>query len=109
MPFPPPDELTDENLAWLDLKSIELPLIVRSRKEGDSFQPFGQHGHSQKISDFMVNQKIPQRVRKDWPLVCSGNEILWVTGYRPAHSHQVTEETEFAVRLSLERVDRNGD
>ena len=33
-----------------------------------------------KISDFMINQKIPQRARAGWPLVCYGDEIVWVTG-----------------------------
>jgi tRNA(Ile)-lysidine synthase len=108
IPFPPAGEMDDKNLAWLDLNSFEKPLIVRPRREGDSFQPFGLKGHSQKISDFMVNQKIPFRARKDWPLVCSGDEILWVAGCRSAHPHQVTEETEFAVRFSLRRSDNDG-
>lgn len=108
IPFPLSGQLTDENLAWLDLKNVELPLIVRSRREGDKFQPYGLEGHTQKLSEYMINQKIPRRARKDWPLVCSGDEILWVAGYRPAHSHQVTEVTEFAVRLSLRRSDGSG-
>lgn len=108
IPLPLSGEFTDKNLAWLDLKSFEQPLIVRPRREGDSFEPFGLQGHSQKISDFMVNQKIPFRARRDWPLVCSGDEILWVAGCRSAHAHQVTEETEYAVRLSLRRSNNDG-
>jgi tRNA(Ile)-lysidine synthase len=108
MQLPPTGEMADKNLAWLDLNRIELPMIVRGRREGDKFQPYGLDGHTQKLSDFMINEKIPRRARKEWPLVCSGEEILWVAGYRPAHSHQVTEMTKYAVRLSLQRIDRSG-
>ncbi|MBK5107329.1 MAG: tRNA lysidine(34) synthetase TilS [Anaerolineales bacterium] len=103
--FPSPDEQTGENQGWLDLAGIQLPLSVRARREGDRFSPFGMEGHSQKLSDFMINEKIPRRARKGWPLVCSGDEILWVAGFRSAHSHEVTRKTEAAVQLTLSHSD----
>jgi len=75
--------------------------VVRPRKDGDRFQPFGMNGHSQKLSDFMINQKIPRRARKAWPLVCSGEVIVWVPGYRPAHSFELTQMTKAALTLIL--------
>ena len=90
---------------WLDLAGIQLPLIVRARREGDRFRPFGMQGHSQKLSDLMINEKIPRRARKGWPVVSSGDEILWVVGFRPARSHEVTRKTIAAVQLTLSRSD----
>ena len=58
------------------------PLIVRARRPGDRFQPFGMDGHTVKLSDFMINHKIPVTDRKRWPLLVGGDTVLWVCGYR---------------------------
>jgi tRNA(Ile)-lysidine synthase len=97
--------MQDNNQVWMDLERIEQPLIIRSRKDGDRFHPFGMEGHSQKLSDFMINQKIPRRARNRWPLVCSGEVIVWVPGYRLAHSFELTQLTKEAVSLTLRRID----
>lgn len=57
-------------------------LKIRARHPGDRFQPLGMGGHTVKLSDFMINQKIPVTERDRWPLVVSGGTILWVCGYR---------------------------
>jgi tRNA(Ile)-lysidine synthase len=105
--YPLQDAAFDSDQAWLDLERIELPLLVRARLDGDRFRPFGMDGHSQKLSDFMINQKIPHRARKGWPLVCSGDEIIWVAGCRPAHSFEISGQTKTALKLDLRRTDAN--
>jgi tRNA(Ile)-lysidine synthase len=100
-------DMQDDNQVWLDLERIDQPLVVRPRKDGDRFKPFGMEGHSQKLSDFMINQKIPRRARNRWPLVCSGDTIVWVPGYRPAHSFELTQTTKEAVALTLRRIDEH--
>jgi tRNA(Ile)-lysidine synthase len=57
-------------------------LKIRTRRPGDRFQPLGMGGHTVKLSDFMINQKIPVSDRDRWPLVVSGEAVLWVCGYR---------------------------
>jgi tRNA(Ile)-lysidine synthase len=76
--------------AWLDGEKIAGSLKLRTRRPGDRFAPLGMDGHSQKLSDFMVNEKIPQRLRDCWPLLCSGEMVLWVPGCRPAHACRLT-------------------
>ena len=49
--------------AYLDHDAVDLPLSVRCRQPGDRFQPLGM-GHT-RVSDFMINEKIPQRARSD--------------------------------------------
>jgi tRNA(Ile)-lysidine synthase len=95
----------DINQAWLDAERIHLPLLVRARVDGDRFEPYGMEGHSQKLSDFMINEKIPQRARMRWPLVCSGDQIVWVAGHRQAQSFQVTGKTTEVLKLILRRSD----
>ena len=89
--------------VWLDAKDLSKPLKLRIRHQGDQFAPFGLDGHSQKLSDFLVNVKMPQRARDNWPLLCVGDEIIWVPGYRPAHSYRLTESTKNVLYFSFLR------
>lgn len=89
--------------VWLDVKDLSKPLKLRIRRQGDQFAPLGLDGHSQKLSDFFVNVKMPQRARENWPLLCAGDEIIWVPGYRPAHSFRLTEATKNVLYFSLSR------
>lgn len=94
---------TDEDpfQAWLDGENIRGPLLVRPRLPGDRFQPHGMGGHSVKISDFMINIKLPRRARSAWPLVCSAGQIIWVPGFRIAHPFRVNGTTSRIVILRL--------
>ncbi|CAG0979770.1 bifunctional protein TilS/HprT [Anaerolineales bacterium] len=89
--------------VWLDAKELTRPLKLRVRRPGDQFAPFGLDGHTQKLSDFFVNVKMPQRARDNWPLLCAGDEIIWVPGYRPAHEHRLTESTRSVLYFSFLR------
>jgi tRNA(Ile)-lysidine synthase len=87
--------------AWVDADDLELPLIVRSRLAGDCIQPIGMNGHSVKVSDLMINLKLPRRARRTWPLVCSGDRILWVPGCRLSQGAQVSANSRSVLHLSL--------
>ncbi len=97
-------ENRDPYRAWLDLGDMgtgEASLILRTRSDGDQFQPLGMGGQSAKLSHFMLNQKMPRRARAGWPLVCVGDEIAWVPGYRIGHGYRVWRETSGVYYLHL--------
>ena len=89
--------------VWLDAKGISDALELRVRQEGDRFEPLGMNGKTMKISDFFINVKLPQRARDRWPLLCMGEKVVWVPGYRPAHSFRLTDSTRQALYFSLTR------
>jgi tRNA(Ile)-lysidine synthase len=89
--------------AWLDADRLTEPLALRARRPGDRFEPLGLDGHSQKLSDFFVNEKLPQRARARWPLLCMGDTVVWVPGYRPAHSYRLTSGTRNALHVAVRR------
>lgn len=97
----PEKEKKDPWQAWLAADDLSYPLTVRGRKAGDRFQPLGLNGHSQKLSDFLINQKIPEKARDAWPLVTWEDEILWVAGIRPCHAYRLqgTEAEVLHLRL----------
>jgi tRNA(Ile)-lysidine synthase len=89
--------------AWVDANGISDALELRVRQDGDRFEPLGMDGHEVKISDFFINVKLPQRARDRWPLLCVGEKVVWVPGYRPAHPFRLTESTRQALYFSMAR------
>jgi tRNA(Ile)-lysidine synthase len=92
--------------AWLSIDTENVEILLRTRCVGDRFQPLGMAGRSMKLSDFMINEKMPVRARKHWPLVCLGADIIWVPGYRLAHPHRITGESRKILYLRLENTKR---
>jgi tRNA(Ile)-lysidine synthase len=89
------------NEVWLDADRLNFPLVVRGWQEGGRWRPLGMKGHSQKLSDFFINEKVLEHLRGIWPLVCSGDKVIWVAGLRPAESVKVRGETKRILRLRL--------
>lgn len=87
--------------VWIDASTLPQKLEVRTRRAGDRFKPLGMDGHSMKLSDFFINEKLPQRLRDGWPLLCSGDTVIWVPGYRLAHPFALKEETQKVLYLTL--------
>ena len=84
----------------LDADRVKLPLAVRPRRAGDSFHPLG-FGRTKKIQDLFVDLKVPRDERDSVPLVTSGDDILWVAGFRADDRFKVTEHTKKFLRLGI--------
>ncbi len=93
-------------LAAIDESSVSTPLSVRTRVPGDRIQPLGLEGTT-KVSDIMINNSIPDLARARWPIVVSGDEVVWVAGIRMSHLFRLTEETSrvTVIRLSPPQED----
>ncbi|MBL8056009.1 MAG: tRNA lysidine(34) synthetase TilS [Anaerolineales bacterium] len=91
--------------AYVDAERLPAePLELRGRRPGDRFQPLGLGGHSTKLADFLINNRIEAGLRDRWPLAAAGGQIVWVAGLRLDERCKVTEQTRRVVRLSLRRV-----
>jgi tRNA(Ile)-lysidine synthase len=64
-------------------------------------QPLGLGGHSQKLSDFFVNEKVPARARARWPLLCAGETVVWVPGHRLAEPFKLEPKSREIARFCL--------
>jgi tRNA(Ile)-lysidine synthase len=56
------------------------------------------------VKDLYINLKIPRRARLHWPLVCAGDQVTWVVGYRIAHPFRITEATKRMLHLEIKRL-----
>ena len=96
---------TDNWSAWLDADRLPTDcLVIRPRCPGDVFSPLGMGGQSIKVQDFFTNVKIPRRARAQWPLVCAGEQIVWVAGHRIGHPFRITEKTRHILLLEIKRL-----
>ena len=77
-------------------------LRLRPRREGDHFRPQGVGG-TQKVTEFMINAKIPAAWRDRIPLLVAGGEIAWLCGWRVDERFLVTPETKEAWLARFER------
>lgn len=89
--------------AYLDADRIKLPVLLRTRRPGDTFCPLGLQGHHQNLAEFMVDQKIPGEWRACLPLVEGGNQILWVSGYRLDERSRLQSGTTRVLVLKFEK------
>lgn len=83
-----------------DAENMKLPLMVRPRRPGDRFRPMGFSG-TRKVQDLLVDLKVPRDERDSVPIVTSGDDIVWVAGYRADDRFRVTEQTKKFLRLGI--------
>ena len=74
-------------------------LAWRGRVEGDRYQSLGLKGVA-KVSDLLINRKVPLIHRETLPVVLKGDEILWVPSIPPAELYKLNGPTERALRLT---------
>jgi tRNA(Ile)-lysidine synthetase-like protein len=61
-------------------------------------RPFGMDG-SRKLSDILVDAKVPARRRPLVPIVRDGERIVWVAGVKSSEDYRVGPDTQRTVRL----------
>jgi tRNA(Ile)-lysidine synthase len=77
----PPDTTAGYNPQHLlDAESLPGPLQVRNWRAGDRFWP--AHTKSpKKIKELLQEHRLAQPERRLWPVVASGDEIVWMRGF----------------------------
>ncbi len=94
--------------AWteyFDYEKLVLPLRCRTRRPGDRFHPLGMQA-SKKLQDFLVDLKVPRRLRDRVPLVESADgQIVWVVGYRMDDRYKINHSTRRVLRLSARSLE----
>ncbi|MBX2828994.1 MAG: tRNA lysidine(34) synthetase TilS [Flavobacteriaceae bacterium] len=91
-------EITNGYTVFLDDETLRFPLSLRKWEEGDSFYPFGMKG-KKKLSKFFKDEKLSLVAKENCWLLCSGDQIVWVVGYRMDDRFKVTRQTKKIVRI----------
>jgi tRNA(Ile)-lysidine synthase len=91
-----------KTVAVFDADRTGTTFSVRPRGKGDFFYPLG-FGKRKKLQDFFVDMKVPRDERDAIPLVVSGDDIVWIAGFRGDERFKVTEGTKRFLRLEFMR------
>ena len=92
-----------KSVALIDQNKIQGPLEIRTYREGDYFYPLGMKG-KKLLSDFFIDEKINEFDKKQIPLLCDNDQIVWVVGYRLDERYKVTDSTKKILRLDITKV-----
>lgn len=82
--------------AYISIDNIDFTL--RHRKDGDIIRPFGTKG-TQKLKKYLNEKKIPNYQKDSIILLCSGQEVLWVSGFGISDKVKVSEKPTHIIRL----------
>ncbi|MFW5760717.1 MAG: tRNA lysidine(34) synthetase TilS [Cyclobacteriaceae bacterium] len=88
------------NVAAINLDKLQFPLTVRPWRQGDKFNPLGMRG-SKKVSDFLIDQKIPLNLKNKIYLLESKNQVAWIINYRLDERFKVTDETQSILEITF--------
>lgn len=90
----------DKRIAALDLDKLTFPLEIRKWQHGDFFFPLGMK-KKKKLSDFMIDEKIPLNLKREVLLLTSGNAVAWVIGHRIDDRFKITSETQRVMKAQI--------
>jgi len=91
------------NFAALDADRLDFPLKLRTWKAGDSFHPLGMKG-TKKISDYLINRKVPLPDKQEIRVIESGNDIVWVVNHRIDDRYKVTPKTRRVLQIEYRNI-----
>ena len=85
----------------IEQKQLIYPLILRSKQNGDKFNPFGMKG-SKLVSDFIKDIKLNAIEKENCKILENGNgDIIWVIGYRSDNRYKINNDAKKLIKLSL--------
>lgn len=85
----------------IDNAKIPKDAVIRFREPGDVFEKFG--GGTKSLSDYLIDKKVPTRLRNVLPVLASGNEILVVFGVEISNKVKVDSTTKTAWAIDIFR------
>ena len=92
-----------DDWALVDADKLTEPLSLRHWKAGDTFYPITSgHRMRKKLQDFFCDLKLSLAEKDAVWLLCSGEDIVWVIGYRLDDRYKVTAETKRIAELQIE-------
>ena len=90
----------DNGHTSFDADKVNYPLTWRTWREGDFFYPLGMENRK-KISDFLIDRKIPLNDKAKVTVLESKGEIMWVVGHRISHHFRITPGTKRELRIKV--------
>ncbi len=90
-----------------DSDKIPQGSVIRTRKDGDVFTPFG--GKEKSLSDWLIDKKIPRYERSRLMYIAHGNDVLAVIGVATGEKIKIDKTTVAAAKATQKRLTGEGE
>jgi tRNA(Ile)-lysidine synthase len=87
--------------SLLDAAKVKQPLVLRNWQPGDRMRPL-HRGSEEKLKRLFQDKKVPQEERGLWPVLVSGNQVVWAKEFGVAAEFAGTDGIE-AVGIEIEK------
>lgn len=77
--------------------------VIRTRKEGDVFTPFGSKA-PQKLKTYFIKKKIPSELRNKIPLIAANNEIFYIAGVSMSEKLRVDKNDKKCYKITIKEI-----
>lgn len=85
----------------IDSSKLPKKAVWRFRKDGDVFEKFG--GGTKSLSDYLIDKKVPVRLRALTPVLAVDNEIYIIAGIEISNKLKVDKNTKMAYGINVKR------
>lgn len=93
------------NCLYLDENLVPKTAMFRTRKAQDMFTKFG--GGTKTLREYMIDKKIPNRVRQTIPVLALGHEVYCLLGHEISDQVKITENTKKILCITCKESKRN--
>ncbi len=95
---------TQTYTKWFDYDRIQA-VSFRKRRRGDIIRiSQGEVLHSKELAKFMTDEKIPRPERDGIYILCDGDEVMWVPGYRMSDAYKVSKATKRVLSININQT-----
>jgi tRNA(Ile)-lysidine synthase len=95
-----PFDRTGQETAFFDMDQLRFPLMLRNFRPGDRMAPLGLKG-TQKVKKIFIDRKIAREDRPRYPLLLSGDQILWIVGLRQSETGKIGPQTKRWLKVEM--------
>ena len=57
-----------------------------------------------KVSDFLIDEKVPVHQKEKVWLLCSGRKVVWIMGYRLDERFRITPKTKTVLKIEIKSL-----
>ncbi|WP_022764868.1 tRNA lysidine(34) synthetase TilS [Butyrivibrio sp. XPD2006] len=95
---------TQTYTKWLDYDRIQAVSFRKRRR--DDYIRISQKGelHSKQLSKLMTDEKVPRDERDSMYILCDGDEVLWLPGYRMSDAYKVSGTTKRVLTININKT-----
>ena len=102
------DKKRGKYVERFDFDKVRLPVVVRSRRDGDRFIPLGL-GAVKKVGKFLSDARVPEDVRRKVLVIADGEKVIWIWPIRMSEQAKVTGRTRKVLQIEITNTPRSDE